>query len=192
MTFILNEERALKLHLSDLKVSDGKEPLRSVGVWFNQPDVEIRPSTYPFITISMVDVVEALERTHRGRIVLPYTPENPPATIPGTSNVVDYPIPYDLIYQVVTYARHPLHDRQLIQQLLMYKLGSRIHTLFIPEDNTVRTMFMTGSRKSDTTTDGRRLFRNAYTLKISSELLPSQIEQIQQVTSVKTTFESYQ
>ncbi len=51
MPFILNEDKALKAALSGITVSDSGNPTRPVGVWFGQPDPEIRFQSYPYITI---------------------------------------------------------------------------------------------------------------------------------------------
>jgi hypothetical protein len=186
-SWILNEDRALKALLKDITVSDSKNPARKVGVWFGQPDVEIQQQTYPYITVDLVDVDEAPERAHRNDIELWYRPEGAPDALPNKGYVTEYPIPYDLIYQVTTYARQPMHDRQIIRAI-MHRMGGRSHSLYIPEDDTMRSMFVVGSRKRDSTEDGRRLFSNAYTVQVFSELLPKDIAVVEKVLEVRATF----
>lgn len=182
--FILSEDKALHALLKGMTVSDEKQASRQVGVWFGQPDIEIRPQTYPYITIDLIDVREAVERAHRGNIELTYVPDGAPAPEVGKSYTTDYPIPYDITYQITTYARHPRHDRQIIASLLSEKIGSRMHSLHIPEDNTDRSMFLVQTVKRDRTEDNRRLFSNAFTVVVYSELLPSVVRRIPLVDSV--------
>ena len=185
--WILNEDRALKALVSGISVSDGDSTNRKVGVWFGQPDVEIQAQTYPYITIDLVDVYEATERAHRNEISLWYKPDGGPEMSPDKGYRTEYPIPYDLIYQITTYARHPYHDRKIIRDL-MKRMGGRSHSLYIPEDDTQRSMFVLGHRKRDSTEDGRRLFSNAYTVQIFSELLPRDIDFVQKVREVRAGF----
>lgn len=182
--FILSEDKALRALLTGITVTDEKQAERQVGVWFGQPDLEIRTQSYPYITIDLIDVREAVERSHRGHIDLTYVPDGAPEPEEGKGYTVDYPIPYDLTYQVTTYARHPRHDRHLIRVLLQEKFGSRMHSLYIPEDDTERSMFLVQQVKRDKTEDKRRLFSNAFTVVVYSELLPSVIRQIPIVESI--------
>lgn len=183
----LNEERALKAALQGIVVSDGTNPARKVGVWYGQPDIEIRAQSYPYITIDLVDVDEAPERAHRNDIELWYRPDGAPESLPDKGYVTEYPIPYDLIFQVTTYARHPYHDRQIIRSI-MKRIGGRSRSLYIPQDDTMRSMFLVGSRKRDSTEDGKRLFSNAYTVQVFSELLPKDISLVEKVLEVRATF----
>ena len=47
MTFIIAEDEALKEVLKGMTVSDDKSESRAVGVWFGQPDQEIRQLAAP-------------------------------------------------------------------------------------------------------------------------------------------------
>ena len=54
MSFLLSEDEALRNLLKDMTVTDQKSvteegPTRKVGVWFGQPDQEIRNQNYPSI-----------------------------------------------------------------------------------------------------------------------------------------------
>ena len=55
MPFILNEEEALKSLLSGMTVSDSGNANRPVGVFYGQPDKEIRQQAYPYITIDLIN-----------------------------------------------------------------------------------------------------------------------------------------
>ena len=54
MPYIINEDKALKTLVSGITVSDSGNATRPVGVWFGQPDNEIRQQSYPYITIDLV------------------------------------------------------------------------------------------------------------------------------------------
>lgn len=180
MPFILNEDKALKAALSGITVSDSGNPARPVGVWFGQPDTEIRFQAYPYITIDLIGMYIAQEREHRGYVPLSYVPEG---ANPTTKYMIDMPIPVNLDYQITTYARQPRHDRQLMYELTKpTRLPIRFGGLQIPEDGTMRRLDMLGFTKRDTTEQDKRLFRNVYTVRISSELLPEQFYQAYQVT----------
>jgi len=136
MPFILNEEAALKTLLTGITVSDSGNSARPVGVYYGQPDKEIRQQSYPYITIDLVSVTEDTTRAHRGYVPLTYTPEGV-----DTTNIThtNFPIPVDLVYQVATWSRQPRHDRQLIAALYSPgRLPLRFGQLPIPEDGTNR------------------------------------------------------
>lgn len=181
--WILNEDKALKAALTGITVSDDKNPARKVGVWFGQPDVELRQQAYPYITIDLLSAHEATNRAMRGEIELWYQPDGGDPRLPEKGYVTEYPVPYDLTYQVSTFARQPRHDRQLMLAVAR-RIGARTRSLYIPEDDTQRSMFTYGPNKHDSTEDGRRLFRNNYTVTVYSEILPSEIEFIEKVREV--------
>ena len=181
--FILNEDRAVKKLFMGMTVSDARQASRPVKVYFNQPDVEITDQEYPYGTVELIDADEATSRAMRGIIQLQYQPEGGPSPEDGHGLLTEFPIPYDLVYQVTFYSRDPRHDRQIMNQVAR-RVGGRIHSLYVPEDNTERTLFLTDTRKRDRTEANRRLFSNAYTLVVCSELIPADIEKVAQVTRV--------
>jgi hypothetical protein len=198
MPFILNEDKALKTALSGITVSDSGNPARPVGVWFGQPDPEIRQQSYPYITIDLINVGVAQEREHRGYVKLNYLPEGV-SVDEDEEYMLEMPIPVNLDYQITTYARQPRHDRQLMYELtLSHRLPFRFGGLIVTEDNTMRRLDVLGFTKRDTTEQNKRLFRNVYTVRISSELLVHELAQVYQVTEVPnitlessdTTFEA--
>jgi hypothetical protein len=176
MPYIINEDKALKELLKGITVSDSGNPTRPVGVFYGQPDKEIRDQAFPYITIDLVGIAEDRERAHRGYITLPYTPEGVDSEIPYATQ---YPIPVTLSYQVTTFARQPRHDRQIINALFApSRLPLRFGLLAIPEDGTVRRLDMLGFIKRDTTEQEKRLFSNVYNIQISSEFLRDELEQL--------------
>lgn len=191
MTFIISEDTALKAKLSGIKVSDAKNNVRDVGVWFGQPDLEIREQSYPYITIQLVDVSEDPTRAHRGVTKLGYTPD-------GVANPTDapilteYPIPMDLMYQINTYSRHPYHDRALITELMDNRIKVRFGWLEIPSESTVRRMDLLGYTKRDIAEQDKRLFVNVFTVRVSSELYPTQLAMLANtVSTVHTTYSTF-
>lgn len=176
MTFIISEDEALRDLLVGMTVSDSKNPSRSVGVWFGQPDPEIRQQSFPFVTVDLIDISEATERTMTGR-VSPwyYTPEN---LEEGRGWDMWLPIPINLDYQVTTFARQPRHDRQILTQLMGNRLPLRFGALpvaqVIDEDDSVlmttRRLDVLNVVKRDTTEQGKRMFMNAFTVRVSSEI----------------------
>ena len=179
MSFILAEDGALKEFLSGITVSDEKNPSRPVQVWFGYPDVELRAQTYPYITIELIDVRAARERQSSGVF---YDSDNRGTVAEEAGVVYRYPVPlpYDLVYQVTSYSRHPRHDRAIITQLLQSKFQSQYGNLDVPNELNTETakrhMFLDGFLKRDMIEEGRRLFRNAFTVRVVSEMTPLNAE----------------
>jgi hypothetical protein len=168
MPFILNEEKALKALLTGLKVSDSGKAERPVGVFYGQPDKEIRQQSYPYITIDLINISEATDRVQTGIINIPYTPEGWDDSL---SRDTWYPMPINLDYQITVYSRQPRHDRQILGQLFSIgKLPVRFGSIYVPEDNTWRRLDLLGFSKRDTTEADKRLFMNIYSIRITSEI----------------------
>lgn len=179
MPVIINEDNAIKKLLSGMTVSDAGNPSRPVGVWFGQPDIQIRQQSYPYVTVDLIGINEALERVHSGLTQLTYVPEG---ADPDKEYIIQYPIAVDLMYQVTTYARQPRHDRQIMAQLFKpSRLPFRFGMIAIPEDGTVRRLDMLGFSKRDTTEQDKRLFCNVYTISISSEFIRDELNEIYKV-----------
>lgn len=177
MPFLLNEDAALKALLTGITVSDSGNSARPVGVFYGQPDSQIRQQSYPYITIDLIGVNEDYTRAHRGYVDATYLPEGvDPAMLEAG---VNFPIPVDLMYQVSTWARQPRHDRQLIKALFApNRLPFRFGALFIPEDATMRRVDMLGFSKRDRTEEDKRLFSNVYNIRVSSELFTEDLVQL--------------
>jgi len=201
MTFLLDEDEALRNLLKGLTVTDQKAAsspatTRSVGVWFGQPDQEITEQKYPYITIDMIDVAEDFGRAQRGRVKPAYIPD--PTTIDGESSYdpdfhnwdIQFPIPVNIDYQITTYSRQPRHDRQILGQLMYTKLPLRFGTLETGANTvygTVRRLDVLDISKRDITEQGKRLFVNAFTVRISSEIAPEVYNRVYKALQVDVT-----
>jgi hypothetical protein len=110
---------------------------------------------------------------------LPYNPE--------TNNwMIHWPIPVNIDYQVTTYARQPRHDRELLAQLMYTRLPLRFGILE-PDDGTVRRLDVLDISKRDVTEQGKRLFVNAFTVRVSSEIAPEIYNQVYKALQVSVT-----
>lgn len=187
MTWLINEDDALKAQLSGMTVTDEKNPARPVRVWFGQPDNEITEQMYPYIVIDLVDVVEDNERSMRGLVEPSYVPEGIAPPAPGYHLVTEFPVPIGIDYQVTTYSRNPRHDRSLISQILRTRLPFKFGGVEIPQDSTIRPVFMRNFAKSDRTEGGKKLFVNVFTVRMLSEVFPSQIWMTKEATAVTVT-----
>jgi hypothetical protein len=187
MTFLLSEDKALRQKLEDIQVQDQRADfegkLRKVGVWFGMPDQEIRDQSYPYIIIDMIDVNRDTSREMRGVIEAPqYLLAN--AEIPANQGrKVDLPIPVNIDYQVTTYARHPRHDRELLSQLLYSKFPIRAGVLDL-DDGTSRRLDVVDIAKRDMVEQGKRLFMNAITVRVSSEIAQGTLKQLYRVQKI--------
>jgi hypothetical protein len=193
MTFILAEDAALKTLLSGITVVDekagGTSTPRPVQVWYGTPDVELRNQTFPFITIDLMDIRSAPERQMSGVI---YDIDRA-GTMPASSGEVysyEFPMTYDLVYQITTYARHPRHDRALITQLMQRKIPSKYGKIGVLNalgtETAYRHMFLDEFLKRDSVEEGRRLLRNIFIVRIVSELTHyDAVQALQLVQSVE-------
>lgn len=182
MTFIISEDEALRKKLQTITVSDQTSTTaatpRQVGVWFGQPDQELRSQNYPYITIDMIDIERDLTREHRGKSNPDYMEFN----LEGADAFeIEMPIPVYIDYQITSYARHPRHDRQILAQLMGSALPIRFGTLEVIENSvvsgntttntvTLRRLDVLSVSKRDVTEQAKRLFVNAITVRVSSEL----------------------
>lgn len=192
MSFLLAEDEAIRDLLLGMTVTDQKQNTsRNVGVWFGQPDQELREQKYPYITIDMIDIAEDFTRAMRGKVKPPYiqNPANMVEGVQGTQGVqaiqqvtfddelnsweIDYPIPVNIDYQITTYSRQPRHDRQILAQLLYTKIPLR-YAVLLTGPNTIygthRRLDVLDISKRDVSENGKRLFVNAITVRISSEI----------------------
>lgn len=193
MTFLLSEDKALRQLLQGITVTDQKseaeEADRQVGVWFGQPDQEIRAQNYPYITIDMIDIARDPAREMRGKVSPDYL-DAPVEVGPGVEFdpelhnwEIDRPIPVNIDYQITTYARHPRHDRELIAKVLYDRLPFRFGTLNL-DDNTVRRLDVLDVTKRDITEQAKRLFVNAITVRVSSEIVQGTLKKLYKVLEV--------
>jgi hypothetical protein len=168
--------------------SENEDVQRQVGVWFGQPDQELRNQNYPYVTIDMIDVSRDPSREMRGKVKPAYLEE---PTQVGSSNYdsdihnweIDRPIPVNIDYQITTYARHPRHDRELLASVLYDRLPFRFGTLNL-DDNTVRRLDVLDVTKRDITEQAKRLFVNAITVRVSSEIVQGTLKKLYKVLEV--------
>jgi hypothetical protein len=196
MSWLLNEDGALKEKLRGLSVTDVNAPSgRPVPVRFRLPENELADLTFPTVIIDHSDLVKDSQREHRGSILLPYAPEgqplwdtNPTTYDPAASPyTADFPIPYNIDYQVTVLSRKVLHHMSLVQQMAAFDyLPARFGFLPIPEDGTVRRLDLIGGPELRAVKDGdgKRLFQAIYGIRVSTELLASQVQTFTRVMEV--------
>jgi hypothetical protein len=165
------EDMGLKTLLQGVKVSDlnAPEETRPVPVWFHNPEREERRITYPNIVINFTGERVAHEREHRGWVQIGYRylqdipfPGNCPPSI-------DYPIPMDFDYTVTASARINQHISQISGHLVMSKLHPRFAQMTCP-GGTVRRITVLGVSRTNSMEADKRLFRQIYQLRISTEV----------------------
>jgi len=188
MAFLLSEDKALREKLKGMVVSDqksdGTDTPREVGVWFGQPDQEIRTQSYPYVTIDMIDISRETDREMRG-LVNSDTP-NIDYLKTGTEAEnwqLHLPIPVSLDYQISVYSRNPRHDRQLVTQIMFEKLPIRFGSLVL-EDGTIRRLDVINISKRDVPEQAKRLFVNAITVRVSSEVSQDTYRTLTKVSSI--------
>ena len=202
--FLLDEDNALKSKLCNspcgvytpsfyvTNYADGKQ--FPVAVYFRSPDQEIRTRTFPHFAIDLIDVQPDHERMHRSAgMIVPYPTETATPAAGSKDVADDFPFPWMLMYQISAISRDPTHDRQLGQLLFRmfpYQYGSLDMSSF---DGTVRRADLIGMERRDIPTDdtGKRLYRQLFTVGISSEFYLNQIQQVKQVISVNTSYVNY-
>lgn len=181
--FILAEDQALKAKLSGLQVT--YPTAKNVGVWFRWPNKELREVERPFITIDLIDVVKASHREHAGGpFELEYRPYGYTDRVLDTAAgavATDWPVPYDLIYGITTWASDPRHDRQLMAKLLgdLNLIPHRLGLLYIPDDQTYRrldTLDIRDHTGLDSNNDTE--FRRTFTIRVESELFTAFVEEV--------------
>jgi hypothetical protein len=196
MVFLLSEDKALREKLQGMvvhdQVADGADRPRQVGVWFGQPDQEIRAQSYPYMTIDMINFQRDTMREMRGTTNAAYLA---PASMNGFDEFeLDLPIPVNIDYQITTYSRHPRHDREIISQLMTTRLVRFGYLEIVEKDVTVgnvetitstfRRMDVLNVAKRDVTEQAKRLFVNAITVRVSSEMVQSAYRAIYKVLEV--------
>lgn len=197
--FIFNEDRAMKAKFSSLVVQDVNAPDtgRPVQTIWLDSDVELTNLTYPSIIIANLGITFDPERASSGWFQLPYTPENFPQWINDDNQEVSEspywaftPIPYNIDYQIEVLSRNNKHSTFLSAVLSGPDyLSTRHGYLSIPEDGTVRRLDVQSGpeRQSTKDADGKRIFHTIYTVKVSTELLPVEIDAYSKVTTVVDT-----
>lgn len=205
--FLLAEDEALKNRFSNLTVSDDRNASRDVQVFFRYPEGETE-RLYPFITIELIDIVYARNRQHS--VVDQYAYHEGDDWADSPSAVQYYPsqglisvpedleylktteyVPVDILYQVSTFTRSALHDRQLTAKMLYDIVPFRYNSIYIPADNTSRRLDLLDWTTADLLDPEagyrKRIFRKVYTLQMTAELPTSDFVGIKQATAINTT-----
>lgn len=175
-----------------------------VAVRFRNPENELADLTFPVIILDPPQINPASDREHRGYVPLPYIPEGVDRSTVMTRNretgdlyqwdpgnddlqdspfMSDFPIPFNLDYQVTVYARYNEHIIQLVSALARIDyLPARFGYLEVEEDRTVRTLETIGSTGIISSKDGddKRLFQAVYAVRVATELSMYEIAQLSQ------------
>jgi hypothetical protein len=141
----------------------------------------------------MIGVTREVDREMRGLVSPDYlAPENYDPETSGWN--IQMPIPVSIDYQITTYARHPRHDRAIISQLLHNNLLLRFGYLEVPYTNSngdpavvFRRLDISDIAKRDVTEQAKRLFVNAITVRVSSEIVQGNIDTLYKVNRIHVT-----
>jgi hypothetical protein len=204
--FLFAEDEAIKKRFSDLTVSDDRDAQRPVQVFFRYPEGETERK-YPFITIELIDIVHAKNRQHSDTYLdthraghpnnLDYWPSTSSASSPNVAGFDSFRTteftPVDLLYQVSTFTRSAIHDRQLASQMLASIVPYRYSSIMIEADGTSRRLDLLDWSTADLLDPEagyrKRIFRKVYTLQMTSEIPTSSLTGLKKVSSVSTTLE---
>lgn len=203
---ILAEDAALKAKLSDIEVWDPRAPStsRQTAVVGYRLPVNVVERKYPYISIDLINIRLATERAHSAQMVkIDYWPSEY-ATFAeyATANGIEYEIegtaeaimwhPYDIYYQIQTYARHAIHDRQMTSQLMgTAYIPDRWGYLDVPEDDSSRWLDRISFQNADfiegSPENGQRVFSKIYTVAVSAHVAPEKPFVYTQVMTVLAT-----
>ena len=217
--FLLAEDEAIKKMLTGLKVYDDREVERPVQVFFRYPEGETE-RVYPFMTIEMIDLIHARNRQHSetelvyfnttGGASAPEDWQSRPnamtywpseaTNLSHLDNQSNYNVlhsmefvPVDLVYQISTFTRTALHDRQLTSTLLRKVFPFRKASINVEADGTNRRLELLDWTTADLLDPEagyrKRIFRKIYTLQMGAELPSSDVYGSQQVLSVEANID---
>ena len=195
--FLIDEDEALKQKLSGFSVTNYSNRKQfPVAVYFRFPDVEERERAFPHIALDLIGVEFDAQRAQRalGFLVVDDPDEMDEATPQATPQVVyvtdnDAPLPWTLLYQLATYTRAPVQDRQL--QGLMYQLfPEQFGFLDMGNiDGSVRRADLLSVVRRDTVDSAsKRLYRNIFTIGVSSEFYVYQVQTVAQNYQIDVNF----
>lgn len=199
----------------NITVADKNNPLRRAKVFYGYPDEELEEE-YPFITIDLLGIEFDAERAASEQTYY-WSPDPTEAQVRSSTDLQYFPNTYDandllaidsiqavdnfvpvlLLYQVTTWARNPLHDRQLSFSMLRYVFPSmgRRTWLEVPEDGTIRRMNLLSWRAQDIQDQQagyrKAIHRKAYTVSIQSELSQTDLVESHIVEAVHGTLSDF-
>jgi hypothetical protein len=129
----------------------------------------------------MIDVQRDASREMRGIVAPAYLA---PANLDANQDwTIPMPIPVNIDYQITSYARHPYHDRAILAQLIGQYLPIRSGILFC-NDGTQRRLDVLDISKRDVTEQAKRLFINAVTVRVTSEIVQEAYREYYKVQNV--------
>lgn len=192
---MLAESAALKAKLQGLVVHDSQtdpDTGRPVTVRFRQADAT-NQNTYPLVLLDFLAIAPAQDRLHSGGATeIEYVPgvadqqEGDPEDFGWIS--YDWPVAVDLLFQVMTLTVHPLHDSELVAQMLspaFFPFFPGMGFIEIDADGTVRRVDCESfSPAPQINADGRWLFRSLFQLRVASEMLLGDVAEITRVQTV--------
>lgn len=168
------EDMGLKTLLQGVTVTDlnaAPDTPRPVPVWFHNPEREERRITYPNIVINFLSERVAHEREHRGWVPVfwRYLQNIPFDLSQNAPPSIEYPIPMDFDYTVTASARVNQHISQISATLAFGRLHPRFAQMTCP-GGTVRRITVMGVSRTNGMESDKRLFRQIYQLRISTEI----------------------
>ena len=184
--FLLAEEEALKAWLTGITVPTrpGEPGTTRVECYFRYPEGE-RQISYPFITIDLISIepnFDLMTSTYYQDTKDLYqpsvSPTLPPGPFPGTVPAVREYLPFNILWQVSTYARSALHDRFLTSIFTTDIIPVRPFFIHTQADDvmrrTERVSFQTADTMETTESGTKRIFRKIYTVQMLAEI-PNQV-----------------
>lgn len=190
--FLLDEDAALKEKLQGLVVIDTNNAERPVDVFYREPQKEVRTVRYPYITLYLTAIQRDPMREQRGIIdpaSLYAIPGYNPDGVATTAARSEMPIPVNLIYNVTTHTRNPIHDRQLVWALTRFdRLSWRSGYIDVGDEatGTVRPLTLMSISPADMKdAQSDPIFRKVFTVIVASEVLDDRVLEIERVLEVQ-------
>jgi hypothetical protein len=209
------ESRAITKKLQGIRVTASNYTQgREVPVAWVEPDFELVKANYPGIYLSYAGVHKADDREVRGptnlsyappgyseHVVVPLDPDDPDsdtgdwADDAGFDRLVspyhlpEHPIPYNFEYNISVLTRNYEQNFEIISQLQeVERLPARFGGLEVPEDGTIRTLDLLGGPETSVIRDedGKRIVQSVYSVRVTAELMLSDLEQVKRVATVNT------
>jgi hypothetical protein len=191
MSWILNEDAAVRAKLSGLQVSMTAGLVDVPVRWFRPEPESTGDMVYPIILMTRMGISKADDREHRGNTVFYQVEGLPTATPDDLWNYYGpYPIPYNFDYQVSVLTRLQQHQTELMSKLARWdRLPSRYGFIEIGGINVVACMDLIGGPELSAVIDtkGQRLFTANYLIRVCSELSPSDPQRSEKVQLITGT-----